>query len=204
MGLRSVVGMMTLALTILVVPLASGGQQRAHIPRLGFLSDGSPVAEGGPNVKAFRQGLRELGWVEGQNLVIEYRWAEGRLERLPELAGELVRLPVDIIVATRTPASQAAKNATTTIPIVSIGSSDPVVTGLVASLARPGGNLTGPASQARDLSGKRLEFLKEAVPTVSRVAVMWNVANTVMALMAEEVQGTAKALGDHPAPPGCA
>ena len=194
MWLRSVVGRITLVLTILVVPLASGGQQRAKIPRLGFLSPGSPATVGA-DVQAFRQGLRELGWLEGQHLVIEYRWAEGRLEQLPALAGDLVRLSVDLIVAARTAASQAAQKATTTIPIVSIASSDPVVTGLVASLAHPGGNLTGPAFQARDLGGKRLELLKDAVPQAARVAVLWNAAFPGKAFEWQATQAAAQALG---------
>ncbi len=134
-----------------------------------------PEAPGSGRGRAFRQGLRELGYVEGQNIVFEYRCAEGRLERLPDLAAELVRLKVDVIVAAATPAAVAAKTATDTIPIVMVAAAIPSGAGLVASLARPGGNVTGPTSTfGRDLVGKQLELLKETVAELSRVAVLWN------------------------------
>jgi putative ABC transport system substrate-binding protein len=145
---------------------------------------------------AFRQQLRQLGYVEGQNLVIEYRWAADRDDQLPRLAADLVQLKVDVIVVEgHTPAIQAAKQATSTIPIVMAVSGDPVNTGLVESLARPGGNVTGLSLLTPDLAPKRLELLKEAVPTLARVAVLWNAANPVKVLDWHETQAAASALG---------
>ena len=145
-------------------------QQPTKIPRIGYLAAASPSAVSA-RIEAFRQGLRELGYVEGKNIVIEWRSAEGKLDRLPALAAELVRLKVDIIVTAGPPATRAAKEATSTIPIVMTQDSDPVGSGFVASLARPGGNITGLSTLAPELSGKRLELLKEIVPKLSRVAV---------------------------------
>jgi putative ABC transport system substrate-binding protein len=154
------------------------------------------LSDGAGFFDAFRQGLRELGWVEGQNIAIEYRLAEGRLDRLPHLAAELVRLKVDVILATSTPPAVAAKNATTTIPIVMATSADPVGQRLVASLARPGGNVTGLSfSVGLEVVGKELELLKETVPTVRRVAVLSNPANPGHALAIKNVQSRARALG---------
>jgi putative ABC transport system substrate-binding protein len=141
------------------------------------------------------QGLRDLGYVEGQNLVFEWRYSEGKAERFPSLAAELVRLNVDLIVTISTPAALAAKQATQTIPIVMAYVADPVGTGLVAGLARPGGNLTGVSDMATELSAKRLELLKEAVPTLSRVAVLWNAADPGMALRFKEIEAAAQVLG---------
>ncbi|MGH9429585.1 MAG: ABC transporter substrate-binding protein, partial [Terriglobia bacterium] len=138
---------------------------------------------------AFKRGLRDLGWIEGENITIEYRWAEGRYERFPSLAAELVRLKVDVIVAAGETATRAAMNATGTIPIVIAVSSDPVAAGLVASLARPGGNVTGLSSLAPELSGKRLELFKEAFPKVRHVAVLWT---TVSKLFIRETQAAAQ------------
>jgi putative ABC transport system substrate-binding protein len=154
-------------------PLAADAQQPTRIARIGILTQGS-AAGGFPQI--FLNGLRELGFVEGQNLAIEYRFAEGRLDALYPLAQELVRLNVNVIATAATPAAKAAQKATTTIPIVMIDPGDPVETGLVASLARPGGNITGQSSMAPDLVGKRLQLLKEIAPSVSRVAVLWNSA----------------------------
>jgi putative ABC transport system substrate-binding protein len=142
--------------------------------RIGRLSSGSPRPEFNTYEEAFRQGLRELGYVEEQNLVLEYRYAEGSAERLPTLAAELVWLPVDVIVAGGTGAIRAAQNATSTIPIVMSGSFDPVQEGFVASLARPAGHITGLSFLQADLPGKRLELLKETVPQSTRIAVLWN------------------------------
>ena len=153
------------------VPLAAEAQQAAKVPRIGFLA-GSLA--GGPHLpEAFRQGLRALGYVEGRNVVIEYRDAEGKLERLPALAAELVALKVDVILAPSTVAALAAKQATRTLPIVFAAAGDPVGSGLVTSLARPSGNVTGSSILAPELVGKRLEQLKQAVPGVSRVAALW-------------------------------
>jgi ABC-type uncharacterized transport system substrate-binding protein len=165
---RFVVALLTLAL--LAAPIAADAQPAGKIPRIGILRQGSPPD---PLVEAFRQGLRELGYVEDRNISIEYRWTEGRDERLPDLAADLVRLKVDIIVTSGS-GSLAAKRATTTIPIVMQVSIDPVGSGLVASLARPGGNITGMATLTEDMPGKWLELLKELLPQVSRVAVLFD------------------------------
>src|SRR3977135_2247268 len=161
---------------LLASPLAATAQQTGKVYRIGYLSGGSSTLT--HLIDAFRQGLRELGWVEGQNIVIDYRFAEGRYDRLPDLAAELVRLKVDVIVASPSPPAAAAKNATGTIPIVMIGAgADPVGQGLITSLARPGGNVTGLSySVGQEIFGKQLALLKEAVPNVRRVAVLWNPA----------------------------
>jgi len=153
------------------LPIATQAQQAAKIARLGFLANSSTALA--HLREAFLQGLRDLGYVEGRNVVIEYRYAEGTLDRFPVLAAELVALKVDVIVAPPTPAAQAAKQATRTIPIVFAGSGDPVANGLVTSLARPGGNVTGLSGLSPELVGKCLEQLKQAVPGVIRVAVLW-------------------------------
>ena len=157
----------------LALSLPVEAQQPRKVPRIGVLSPGFPGPS--PLLDAFRQGLRELGYVEGQNIAVEYRFAEANPEPLPNLAGELVRLKVDVILTVNTAASQAAKNATKTIPIVFTYVADPA--GLVASLSRPGGNITGLTTLAAELSGKRLELIKEALPGISRVAYLWNSAN---------------------------
>jgi putative ABC transport system substrate-binding protein len=161
----------TLLLGGLFSPVAVKAQQGAKVPRIGYLA--VDRAAGPHLIEAFRQGLRDLGYVEGSNVVIEYRDAEGKFERLPALAAELVALKVDVIVAGGTPLILAAKQATRTLPIVFAAASDPVTDGLVTSLARPGGNVTGLSNIAPELVGKRLELLKQAVPGVSRVAVLW-------------------------------
>jgi putative ABC transport system substrate-binding protein len=145
-------------------------------------------------VEAFRQKLRELGHVEGENIAIEYRWAEGQDDRLPNLATQLVRLKPDVIVTTGTPGTQAAMQATKTIPIVMASSGDPVGVGLVASLARPGGNVTGFTILGPELEGKRLEFLKQAVPELSRVAVLWNPSNPAVVFYFETIMNAGRAL----------
>jgi putative ABC transport system substrate-binding protein len=160
----------------LAAPLAAEAQQAGRVHRIGFLAGGSPGSSA-PNVAQFRQGLRELGYAEGQNIVIEYRWAEGKPDRLPELAADLVRLKVDLIVAPGSTSAQPAHQATRTIPIVMISVGDPIALGLVASLSRPGGNVTGNASYGPELVGKQLELLKEIVPNVKRVAVFWTPTN---------------------------
>ncbi len=181
------------ALASLAPPPAADAQP-ARVARIGFLGYVSPSAT--PHlVEAFRRGLRDLGYVEGQNVAIEFRWAEGRLERLPDLAAELVRLKVDVIVAQGTPGPLAAKQATRTIPIVMAAAGDPVGAGLVASLARPGGNVTGLSLQVPELGGKRLQLLQEVVPGVSRVAVLWNAANPYPALVVRETELAARTLG---------
>ena len=163
---------------LFVVCVSAEAQQPNKVPRIGYLSPFDPATESAP-AEAIRLALRELGYIEGQNIATEYRYAEGKLDRLPELAAELVRLKVDIIVVAgggRSP--RATKNATKTIPIVMAGGvpADPVEAGLVESLARPGGNVTGLSSLSRELAGKRLELLKEAVPKIARVAVLYDPA----------------------------
>ncbi|PYM52979.1 MAG: ABC transporter substrate-binding protein, partial [Candidatus Rokuibacteriota bacterium] len=181
---------------LLTAPLAAEAQQAGRVPRIDFLSLTSP-SDRPPLLDAFRQGLRELGWVEGQNIVIDYRYAEGRVDRLPDLAAELVRLKVDLIVASAgTQAATAAKNATETIPIVMIYVRDPVGTGLIASLARPGGNVTGVSGSAGlELFAKQLELLKETVPKIRRVAILSNPANAYHQLAITEVNVAARSLG---------
>src|SRR5262252_3375248 len=159
-----------LALSLTLAPLVAGAQQAGKVPRIGFLGVSSP-SDRPPLLDAFRQRLRELGWVEGQNIVIDYRYAEGRVDRLPDLAAELVRLKVDLIVSEGTQGVTAAKNATETIPIVMTTVRDPVGTGLIASFARPGGNVTGVSGSAGlEIVAKQLELLKETVPKICRVA----------------------------------
>jgi ABC-type uncharacterized transport system substrate-binding protein len=160
-------------LSILFVGVIAEAQQPGKMPRIGFLASGSPYSFAS-QTEAFRLGLRELGYVEGQNIGIEYRYAEGRIDRFAELATELVRLKVDVIVTASTPGVLAAKKASSTIPIVFGAINDPVASGLVASLARPGGNITGLTNLSPDLDGKRLELLKEAFPKVTRVSYLWN------------------------------
>jgi len=193
MTLRTIGLVVTLTLGLVLAPLAADAQQVAKVPRIGFL-DGHSPRKGG-NIDAFREGMRKLGYIEGQSIVIEWRWAEGSLERLPALAAELVRLKVDVIVASSgTPATVAAKNATTTIPIVFTSVGDPVAQGLVASLARPGGNLTGLAVMSTELIAKCLELLKEAVPAISRVAVLWNPANPAFEVLMKDMEVPARRL----------
>ena len=184
------------AVALLGTSLIADAQQPKEVLRIGYLGSNPPTtAEFVPIYDAFRQGLRDLGYVEGQNIVIERRFAEGRLERFPDLAAELVRLRVNIIVGEVTPAIQAAQRATSTIPIVMSFVGDPVANGFVASLARPGGNITGLSIMAPELVGKRLELLKEVVPRVSRVAVLWNPANPLGAPQLREVEVAARAFG---------
>ncbi len=178
---------------VAALPLGGVAQQPGNVPTIGYLSDSSP-ANPSPHPEPFRQGLRDLGYIEGKNITMEYRYAEGVVERLPHLAAELARLKVDVIF-TGGAATIAAKDATKTIPIVMTNISDPVVTGLVTSLAHPGGNITGLAIQVPGLGGKRLELLKEALPRVSRVALLWNLNNRLHTFVLEETQVAAEALG---------
>jgi putative ABC transport system substrate-binding protein len=188
---RKIAAALAAVLALLAAPLAAPAQQPGKTARVGFLFFvTSPFLD-----EAFREGLRELGYVEGQNIAIEYRSAEGKSEQLPGLAAELVRLKVDVIVAAAPPATEAAKRATSTIPIVFAVSGDPVAAGLVASLARPGGNITGLASIAAEVVGKQLELLKGVAPKVSRVALLQNPSNPGHALMLPQAEGAARALG---------
>jgi putative ABC transport system substrate-binding protein len=190
---RTFISGMTVGL--LAAPRAVEAQSAGNVYRVGYLSATSKTSSPGI-LEAFRQGLRELGWVEGQNIVVEYRWAEGRLDRLPDLAAELVRLRVDVIVASPTPGALAAKSATRTIPIVAVSLTHPVELGLVASLARPGGNVTGLSySVGADIFGKDLELLKEVAPRVRRVAVLSNTDSPARPLTIKNVNAAARSLG---------
>ena len=190
----STVGLIVLfTLGMLAAPRMSAAQQPAKKPRIGFLVMSSPAIVS-RNLEAFRRGLHEHGWLEGQNITVEYRWAEGKVERLPDLAAELVRLKVALIVVLGTQASQAVKQATNTIPIVMVVS-DAVGTSLVTSLARPGGNITGLSFLGPELSEKRLELLKEAVPGVSRVAILWHGGHPSAILAMQEMEAASHSLG---------
>jgi putative tryptophan/tyrosine transport system substrate-binding protein len=173
-----------------VWPVTAGAQHAGKMWRIAFITQAET------NIyEALFERLRELGYVEGQNIIIERRYAEGRAEKFQEFAAEMVRLKADLIITITTPAALAAKNATTTIPIVIPTAIDPVGTGLIASLARPGGNITGGAVLTGEMAAKRLELLKEVVPSLSRTAVLWNSANPANALAWRETQGAARALG---------
>jgi putative ABC transport system substrate-binding protein len=174
-------------------PLAARAQQPA-MPVIGFLVAGTPLSHG-PWVAAFVQRLRELGWIEGRTIAIEYRWGEGRNERFAEIAAEFVRRKVDVIVTSTTAAVVAAKQATSVIPIVFAAAGDPVGTGVVASLARPGGNVTGLSVQQPDVAAKRLELLREVVPGLRRLAILGNVGGSAVVLDMREVQAAARTLG---------
>jgi putative ABC transport system substrate-binding protein len=182
-----------LATMILAPVYSSHAQKPAAIPRMGLLFLGAPPPN--PVIDGFMQGLREVGYVDGKNIIIEYRFAEGKEDRLPELATELVRLKVNAIFTAGTPSIFALKQATKTIPIVFFSTSDPIGTGVVASLAHPGGNITGISALASDLWPKRLELLKEISPKLSRVAMLWNKNNAGMALEAKATQEVAGPLG---------
>jgi putative ABC transport system substrate-binding protein len=187
---RKWTGSFAFGVTLAIYGAAALAQQPARIPRIGILAPPS-ASFFSARVEAFRQRLRELGYVEGKNIVIEYRYAEGKLERLPDLAAELVRLKVDVIVTASNPAILAAKKASATIPIVFAAAADPVGSGLVSSLARPGGNITGLSLMTPDLDGKRLELLKEAFPKVARVAFLGAPGD----MRGNGMEAAAKALG---------
>src|SRR5215467_2474101 len=178
---------------LLAVAVIVKAQQAKKVPRIGYLGTGSPSSSSA-NLEAFRQELHDLGYIENQNIIIEHRYAEGMADRVPNLAAELVQRKIDVILVTGTPATQAAKNATKTIPIVMINVTNPVGTGLVASLAHPGGNVTGLSNLYEDVGGKQLELLKEAFPKISRVAVLWDPANASNALWLGELKAASSAL----------
>ena len=186
--------LLTLASGILVVPLSSDAQRPVQVHRIGVLGGGAPDPERVRDREAFRQSLHDLGWVEGQNLTIEVRWAEGRPERLPDLAAELAQLQVQVIVAGNVSAARAARQATGRIPIV-IAGGDAVGTGLITNIARPDGNITGLTMNTAELSGKWLELLKEVVPTISRVATLSHPDTPITGPALKEIQVVAPALG---------
>ena len=175
-------------------PLAARAQQAGKLPTIGFLGSTTPAPQS-QWTAAFVQRLRELGWIEGRTVTIEYRWAEGRSERFTEFAVEFVRLKVDVILTHNTPPVLAAKQVTSVIPIVFATAADPVGTGVVASLARPGSNVTGLSSQTPDTAGKRIELLREVIPGLRRLAILANVDNSYVALEMGEVQAATRTLG---------
>jgi ABC-type uncharacterized transport system substrate-binding protein len=189
-GLRTVKWLV--ALSLLVAPFCADAQSPATVPQIGYLSAGSPAS---PSVDAFRQELRELGWVEGQNIAIEWRHTEGKFDRFPDLAAEFVRLRVDVIVSSAGVSIPALKHATQTIPIVMLNVSDPVQSGVVTSLARPGGNITGVVNLTGELNAKRLELLKETVPSITRMAVLWDPSRSTHVQDLKDLEAVARAVG---------
>jgi putative ABC transport system substrate-binding protein len=185
-------GLSVIAFVLMVTGAVAQAQQPAKVPRIGLLQASSPGRD--PRIEGFRQGLREVGYVQGKNITIEWRYAEGKEELVPKLAAELVQLNVEIIVTDGTNVTRAAKNATKTIPIVMASDADPVGNGFVASLARPGGNVTGLVNLIAGLSGKRLELLKEAIPGLLRVGIFWNPENPSSVSGFKETQEAARAL----------
>jgi ABC-type uncharacterized transport system substrate-binding protein len=197
--MKNIFRLLTIVAALVGCEAVAAAQQAKSIPKIGYLSrDLHPSDSRVPaprNLEAFRQGLRELGYIEGKNIIVEYRYGEGRLERLPALAEELVRLKVEIIVTDTVGPARAAKKASSTIPIVIASGSDPIQSGLVASLARPGGNVTGLTSYTVELLGKRLELLKEVVPKVSRFAFLNDDESVPSKSMFKDGKGVAQALG---------
>jgi putative tryptophan/tyrosine transport system substrate-binding protein len=187
---RKIIGL-ALGAVLLALCSFAQAQQAGKVPQIGYLIPSGDRSTPRPPVEAFRQGLRKLGYIEGKNILVDYRYGEGKQDRIPRLAAELVQLKVDVLVVTSLPAIRAAMQATKTIPIVMVTTVDPVATGLVVSLARPGGNITGLTRLTRELSGKRLELLKEVVPRISRAGVLWD-AGRIGAL--KEYEAAAHAL----------
>ena len=178
---------------LLVLSLPAAAQPTGKVPRIGFLGNSTAALEANL-IGPFREGLHDLGYIEGKNIVIEWRWAEGKYERFPSLIAELIASKVDLIVTAGTPATIALKKATTTLPLVMIAVGDPVGSGLIASLAHPGGNLTGLTSISPELDGKRLELLREVVPKISHVAVLWNPTSPLQVAAERETQAAAHAM----------
>jgi putative ABC transport system substrate-binding protein len=195
MKVTHVVVSVALVLGLLTAALLAEAQPPRKVWRIGFLGDGPRAERASISIEPFREGLRELGYVEGQNVVIEERWSEGKAERLPDLFAELIRLNVDVIVTHGVRATKAAQNATKTIPIVMAVSPDPIGTGLVASLARPGGNTTGMTDQVAELSDKEIQILREVVPRTKRVAILWNESNPGARFTFEQTRNAATKSG---------
>jgi len=193
MSVRGIGFTLTFALSLLLGPVATQAQQTAKLHRIGFLGNSTATLEANL-VGPFREGLRDLGYVEGRNVLIEYRWTEGKYERFPALIGELIAQKVEVIVAAGTPATLAVKKATTSVPLVMIAVGDPVGTGIVPSLSQPGGNITGLTSISTEMDGKRLELLREVLPSVSHIAVLWNAASPLQVLAEKQVQAAAQGL----------
>jgi putative ABC transport system substrate-binding protein len=181
-------------LGLLAVPRAARAQRSGQVPRIGYIGNGSPTTPASPQLEAFRQGLRELGYIEGQTVTIEYRWAEGKADQLPALADELVRAKVDVMVVAGGLGLRAGQRATSTIPIVFVILNDPVAVGLVKSFAHPGGNATGLASQFEELITKQLQLLKEAIPSISRIALLHHQLS-VSTIVLDAAEAAARRLG---------
>jgi putative tryptophan/tyrosine transport system substrate-binding protein len=192
--MRKIVIGLTVSTSLLALCVSAQAQQPGKIPRIAYLAGRGDPSTPDPLIEAFRQGLRDLGYVEGKNIVVEYRYAEGKLDRIPSLVAELVQLKVDVLVSPALPAIRAAKQATKTIPIVMLTNVDPVATGIVDSLARPGGNITGLARFMTELSGKRLELLQEAVPGIVRIGVLWDADDPDAAIAFKEYGASSPAL----------
>jgi putative ABC transport system substrate-binding protein len=195
MWYRALGCIVALTASLLAAPLEVDAQPSAKVATIGYLSIAGGAPGGAPLAESFRQGLQDLGYVEGKTIAIVYRSAEGKPERLPALAAELAQLPVDVILAQSGQVAEAAKDTTGTIPIVTVSGADPVAIGLVASLARPGGNITGLSLMNAELAGKRLQLLKEASGSLRRVAVLWNARDAVMTNIFSEIQTAAPVLG---------
>ena len=178
----------------LVAPQTAAAQPAGKVARIGFLEQGASPSSADSVREAFRRQLRELGYIEGQNVVFEYRFAEGRAERLPDFAADLIRLKMDVIVGGGTLGPLAAKRATSTIPIVMAAAGDPLGTGLVMNLAKPGGNVTGLSNLSAELTAKRLQLMKDIVPGLSRVAILWNSANPISMLVMRHAEAAARDL----------
>jgi putative ABC transport system substrate-binding protein len=183
-----------LVAVMLIFAVMAEAQQPTKVPRIGYVTGGGDANNPGPNAKAFWQGLHDLGYIEGKNILVEYRYGEGKQDRIPSLVAELVQLKVDIFISGSLSAIRAAKQATKTIPIVMVLTADPVKTGLIDSLARPGGNITGLTRLTRELSGKRLELLKEAVPGRSRIAILWDSDDPAAVIAFKEYEAAASPL----------
>jgi putative ABC transport system substrate-binding protein len=190
--MKNILRLLAIIMTLVGCVGLADAQQAGKIPRIGFLRTAAPPES---YIEAFRQGLKELGYIEGKNIALEYRWAEGKIDQLPELAAELARLKVDVIVTDGTPPALAARKASSTTPIVMASSGDPVGTGLITSLARPGGNITGLTSINAELGGKALELLKEIVPRLTHVAILGAEDSPVHTLFLKNTEAPARALG---------
>jgi putative tryptophan/tyrosine transport system substrate-binding protein len=191
---QMLIKLITTVFLLVAVSVTVNAQEPVRVWRIGFLGPGSYSSDD-PRVEALRRGLRELGYLEGRNLAFEFRWARGNANRLPALAAELAKLKVDAIVTQGTQATDAARRAVTTIPIVFSVAGDPIGSGLVTSLARPGGNVTGLTDIAPEIAGKRLELLREAVPSIARIAILWNPANPSGAPQMQDTGAVARSLG---------
>src|SRR5918999_1708654 len=188
------VGIFPIAFTLASLIGVAQAQQPSKIPRIGYVRVVGVPSVPGPNVEAFRRGLRDLGYIDGENILIEFRYADGNRDRISTLVTELVQLKVDVLISGDSPAIRAAKQATKTIPVIMVINQDPVATGLVDSLARPGGNITGISRLTRELGGKRLELLKELIPGISRVGILWDVEAEGPNISFKEYQAAARGL----------